>query len=271
MTTASAKPYDPKTSLQLLLVFDAFIRLFIWWSPIAMTIAIFTRYQAWPTTPLTQANLAMAWVWGQKLGQLVILYNLIYVAHLVLLRLPIPTPPEGRIEVGSGARTDRRLIYSAVISSLTKARYQPPFPGFLVFHISNLPPMCWLMNPIFGPHSKSCSVVEPGIIDPHMVSVGRNVIIGWGTTIAGHYQERNAVFFKRTVIEDDVLIGGHVAMAGVHVKRGAVIGAGSIVLPGSEIGENEYWSGNPARRRGTLPPPGERAAAPAGEQMAPTI
>ena len=109
--------------------------------------------------------------------------------------------------------------------------------------------------------------VDPCIIDPHKVSVGRSVTIGFGTTIAAHYQQRDAVYFKRTIIEDDVLIGGHVAMAGVHVKRGAVIGAGSIVLPESEIGENEYWSGNPARRRSVLPPPGERTTAPSDAKI----
>lgn len=264
MTAANGKPYDPKTGLQLFVLLDGVVRLFIWWSSIALTVALFTCLKRWPATPLIGADLDTAWLWGGKLGQWVILYNLIYVAHLVVLRLPIPTPKEGRYEMGRGKRLDRQLICASFLATLTKARYQAPFPGFLVFHIANLPPMRWLMDPIFGPRSRSCYTADPCIIDPHMVSIGRNVIIGWGTTIAGHYQQADAVFIKPTIIEDDVMIGAHTAMAGVHLRRGAVIGAGSILLPGSEIGENEYWSGNPARRRSTLPPPAERGTVPEG-------
>ena len=255
MNNTPTKPHDPKLGLQGFLLLDGSVRLFIWWSSIALTVAACTALESWSEAALIGADLATAWHLCAKFGELVILYNFIYVAELVILRLPIPTPKEGRYEVGPGKKLGRQLLYSALIAALTKARYDAPFPGFLVFHIANLPPMRWLMGPIFGPKSRSCYVAEPTITDPHLVTIGRNVVIGLGSTIAAHYQEQDDIIIKRTIIEDDVLIGGHVAMAGVHVKRGAVIGAGSIVLPGSAIGENEYWSGNPARRRRTRPSP----------------
>jgi acetyltransferase-like isoleucine patch superfamily enzyme len=119
--------------------------------------------------------------------------------------------------------------------------------------MANLPPLKWLMDSIFGPKSKSCYVTDPCILDPSHVTIGRNVVIGFGTTLAAHFQEQDAVLIKQTIIEDDVLIGGHCAISGVHIQRGAVIGAGSVVLPGSMIGPGEYWSGNPARRRREAP------------------
>ncbi|MFQ5430584.1 MAG: DapH/DapD/GlmU-related protein, partial [Phycisphaerae bacterium] len=118
--------------------------------------------------------------------------------------------------------------------------------------VANLPPLCWLMNRVFGPRSQSCYVTDPRIIDPHLVTIGRNVIIGFGSMIAGHHQEQDRVVIQPTVIEDDVLIGGYAAISGAHIKKGAKVGAGSVVLPGSVIGEYEYWSGNPARRRQRL-------------------
>ena len=254
---AGPPPQDPKLGLQLLLLLDVFVRLFIWWSSLALTVALFTRLKAWPDQQFAGPDLGLAWLWGQKLGQLVLIYNLIYIAHLLVLRMLIPTPKEGRYDT-VGGKLDRQLLYSGLLSTLTKARMQPPFPGFLVFHLANLPPMSWLMGPIFGPRSRSCYVADPCIIDPHLVSIGRNVVIGLNTTIAAHYQERDSVHFRRTIIEDDVLIGGYCAMAGAHIKKGAVVGAGSMILSGSVIGENEYWSGNPARRRRVLPPPGQR-------------
>ncbi len=69
--------------------------------------------------------------------------------------------------------------------------------------------------------------------------------------------DRPALFleFWRTIIEDDVLIGGYAAIpAGVHIKRGAIIRGFSMVLPGTVIGENEYWAGIPARKMREMPP-----------------
>jgi len=247
--TSTTRTHDPRHGLQILLLVDGLLRLFIWSCPITLTAAVFTACDAWPTQHYIGADFATAWLVTRKLTHMVLLYNVFYVLLLVLIRLLIPTPQEGIYEVGAGKRTSRQLLYAAVISTLTKARYEAPFPGFLVFHIASLPPMRWLMNPIFGPRSQSASITDPHILDPYGVRIGRNVVIGFGTTLAAHLQERGAIQIKKTIIEDDVLIGGHCAVTGAHVKRGAVVGAGSIVLPGSVIGEGEYWSGNPARRR----------------------
>ncbi len=258
MTTPRTPTGDARPGLQAFLLLDAVVRLFVWWSPLALTAAAFAHWRLWPAGSPLDGDLRTAWAWGQAAGQFAIAYNLLYVAHLLVLRLPIPTPREGSYRCAPGARPDRQLLYSALLATLTKARMQAPFPGFLVFHAASLPPLSWLMGRVFGPRSRSASVTEPTILDPHLVEVGRNVVIGFGTTIAAHYQEHDRVHLRRTIIEDDVLIGGHAALSGVHVKRGAVIGAGSIVLPGSVVGENEYWSGNPARRRAVLPPVGQR-------------
>jgi len=256
MNNAHSKPHDLKHGIQGFLVLDGIVRLFIWSNSFMLTFAVFTRLDAWPEFSPIGTGWNQIWLW--KLTHLVLLYNVFYVAHLVVLRLPIPLPKEGRYEIGTGKKLDRQLIYSALIGILTKARYEAPFPGFLVFHIANLPPMCWLMGPIFGPKSRSCYATEPVIADPHLVTIGRNVVVGLGAAMGAHFQDRDSVVIKRTVIEDEVVIGALSALTGAHVKRGAVIGAASFVLPGSVIGENEYWSGNPARKRRVLPPPGER-------------
>jgi len=142
-----------------------------------------------------------------------------------------------------------------LVGVLTIARLQAPWPGFLVFHISQLPPMCWLMNRFFGPKSEYTFATDPKVIDPHMVTIGRNVVLGLNSTVAGHYVERGAIVFKRTIIEDDVVLGGDAKiLGGVRIKRGAVIAAGSVVLPDSVVGENEFWWGVPARKFRTLPP-----------------
>ncbi len=249
MNEQAAKPYDPKNGLMFFLVLDGFVRLTIWYSSLALAVGLFTWFDRWPAESLVGATYAQAWVWGQRLGEVILLFNLCYVAHLVVLRLFIPTPKPGRYEMGPGKKLDRQLLWSALIATLTKARYQAPFPGFLVFHIANLPPMKWLMGPIFGPKSKSCYITEPTIVDPYAVRIGRNVTIGMGSFISGHYQDKGVVVLQPTILEDDVVVGAMSGLAAAHVKKGAVIGAGSILMPNTVVGENEFWSGNPARRR----------------------
>ncbi|MCK6457731.1 MAG: hypothetical protein L6Q92_14520 [Phycisphaerae bacterium] len=251
----SARPADPRLAIRGFLLIDLSARLFIWSTAFALACGLFTRWNAWPECGPIGADMSTAWQWGRALTNWTLLYNLIYVVLLLLLRLPVPTPREGRYSTQAGQPLDRQLVWSALQAVLTKARLEAPFPAFLVFHVCNLPPMCWIVGRIFGPRTKSCPIAEPQVLDPAMVTIGRNVVIGFGATLTGHVQERDAVTLRRTVIEDDVLVGGHsVIPGGVHVRRGAMIGAGAIVMPDTVIGENEFWAGIPAKKLRDLPP-----------------
>ena len=257
-TAADAAPAamrpDRAGALRGFLVLDLAVRLFIWSAALVLTTAACTALGAWPERSIIGADLALAWRWGLCLAGWVALFNVFYVVILLVLRLPIPTPKEGRYS-GIDRRLHPQLVWSCLLAVLTKARYGAPFPGFLVFHVANLPPLRWLMGPIFGPRSRSCAMSDLRIVDPYLVTIGRNVVIGSFTTLTGHYQDREAIVLKRTVIEDDVVIGGDCALfGGVHVKSGSMIGAGSVVLPGTVVGPNEFWAGVPAKRIRDLPP-----------------
>lgn len=252
MTKDAEKIQDPLNPLRGFLVLDAAVRLLIWGASMTAALWALSALGAMPRIPTGPLNWGTSWGIAKSLIQGIIFFNFAYVLVLILLRAPIPTPKPGEYSMAPGEKLDRQLVWSCLIATLTKARYEAPFPGFLVFHAANVPPLAWLMSPVFGPKSKSCYVTEPNILDPHMVTLGRNVVIGFGSSVAGHYQEHNRVIIKPTIIEDDVLIGAHVAMSGVHLKTGSVIGAGSVVIPGSVVGRYEYWSGNPARRRSYL-------------------
>lgn len=252
---ATPGPADPRRAMQGFLLLDMLVRLFVWASALALACAAFTALRWWPKGSLVGADLAVAWQWGGALTRWIILYNLAYVAILVLLRLPCPKPRPGRYSTAAGAKPDRQLLWSCLLAVLTKARLQAPFPGFLVFHIANLPPMCWLMNPIFGPHSRSVNAADPNVLDPHDVSIGRNVVIGFNATITAHVQDRDGIEFRPTIIEDDVLIGGHsVVPGGVHIGRGAILASSAVLRPNTIIPPNELWGGVPAKKIADLPP-----------------
>ena len=249
------EPRDPHNVLRGFVLLDLFVRLLIWSTAGILASYVIGWWVGRPAGNPFAGDWGITWAWGMWAAAWVLLYNLFYVALLVVLRLPVPTPREGRYAMQPGQPIDMQVIWSSLVGVLTIARLQAPWPGFLVFHISQLPPMCWLMNRFFGPKSESTFATDPKVIDPHMVTIGRNVVLGLNSTVAGHYVERGAIVFKRTIIEDDVVVGGDAKiLGGVRIKRGAVIAAGSVVLPDSVVGENEFWWGVPARKFRTLPP-----------------
>lgn len=267
-SAALARTVDPCSSLQAFLFLDMTTRIFIWSSSIAITCAIFSSVGWFPSRGLLSTDSDGVWLWGGCLAAWVVFFNIVYVAELVILRLPIPTPRPGLYPTLSSPNPatvkGRQMIYAAFIAVLTKARYEAPFPAFLVFHVANLPPMRWLMGPIFGPKSRSCYVTDPVILDPSFVEIGRNVVIGSGANIAGHCQLPDLILIRKTKIEDDVTIGANSTIfGGVTIQRGAMLGAGSVVPPFTTIGPGEYWSGVPAVKIRDLPPPQYLASEPA--------
>ncbi len=251
--TALPKRRDLRRWFQALLLLDIVVRLKIWSLAIALTTVAFTALGAWPEGNPIGGEWRVAAAWAGRAARWVLLFNVIYVAELVILRLLIPTPKEGRYTSGPGAKFNRQLIWSSLVGILVKARYYAPFPGFLVFHIANLPPMVWLMGPIFGPKSRSCYFTDPIIVDPSFVEIGRNVVLGFGSAIGAHTVTHDTLEIRRTIIEDDVIVGGNASVfGGVHLKSGCMIGAGSILRPNTVVGPNEFWAGIPARKIGMV-------------------
>jgi len=252
---------DTRPAIQGLLLLDATIRLVIWSGAIVLTTLVFSVCGLWPGRLSSHADIRIALLWGLCAYGWVVLYNVIYAAELAVLRLFLPTPAEGEYRMVPGGPVNRQLIWASLIGVLVKARYEAPFPAFLVHHVTSLPPMRWLVNRAFRLKSQSCNITDPLIMDPHLVTIGRNVVIGLGAVITGHVQDRERIVFKRTIVEDNVIIGGQSGvLCGAHIKSGAVIGAHAVVLPDTVVGPDEFWAGVPARKIRDLPPPGAEKA-----------
>jgi acetyltransferase-like isoleucine patch superfamily enzyme len=261
-TPAQSKPLDPRNGLRLLMLLDLTIRSWIWSLSMASVILLLYTRDALPLKVDFHAR-----PWGSmfELANIfafsLLAFNVAYVLILIALRALIPSPQEGRYPVVAGMRLNRNILACGFISILTKARYNAPFPGAFVSIITNLPPFVWLMGPIFGPKSKSCYVVDPIMLDPYLIEVGRNVVIGYGTIIAAHAQERHAITLKRTFVGDDVLIGGNcIIFGGCRIGRGAVVLSGAVLESDTIVGENEIWGGLPARKLKVIPPYEENMA-----------
>ena len=73
----------------------------------------------------------------------------------------------------------------------------------------------------------------------HNVEIGDGFLLGVCSSISGSCE-----------IGDLVEVWSHAYIAQhCHIGDGAIIGQGSNILKGTEIGENELWFGNPAKRQ----------------------
>ena len=252
--TTPSEPRNPSAALQLLLVFDIWVRTMIWAVAFSVTMLVmarttFVRSLSWDTLATRDG----AWAFATTLMNFILLFNVAYILTLVVIRLPFPSPQSGVHRTGKSV--NRSIILSGFLAVLTKARFQAPFPGIFVSQLASIMPFRWLLGRTMGPRTRSSFFVDPNIIDPWGVDIGRNVTIGFGSTIACHLQERDYIIMDRVVIEDDVSIGAYAGIScGVHIKRGAVVEPYAAVKPRTIIGEYELWGGRPAQLKGTVRP-----------------
>lgn len=88
------------------------------------------------------------------------------------------------------------------------------------------------------------------ILDPPLVRVGANTIIGHEATLVAHVIMGRHLSLAPIRIGDNVtLSGGSVVMPGVTIEDGATVLVRSVVIQGTHIGAGETWGGNPARLR----------------------
>lgn len=247
---------NSSAGLQLLLVFDIWVRAMIWAVALSATLLVLSKTSLIPNISWESlSSWRGAWAFSTTLTTFILIFNVAYVLTLVIVRLPFPRPQPGVYRTDQ--KVDRSILLAAFLAVITKARFQPPFPGIFVSQLASIMPFRWLLGRTLGPVTRSSFFVDPNIIDPWGVDIGKNVTIGFGSTITCHLQERDFIIVDRVVIEDDVSIGAYAGIScGVHIKRGAVIEPYAAIKPRTMVGEYELWGGRPAFKKGTVKPAG---------------
>jgi acetyltransferase-like isoleucine patch superfamily enzyme len=124
--------------------------------------------------------------------------------------------------------------------------------NFIVIQIARYTPFLKVKNWLYrtflrmkvGPETAVALMVMMDVMFPERISIGRNTIIGYNTTILAHEYLIKEYRLGDVVIGDEVMIGANTTiLPGVTIGDGAVISAGTLVH--RDVPSGAFVGGNP--------------------------
>jgi len=124
--------------------------------------------------------------------------------------------------------------------------------NFIVIQIGRYTPFLPLKNWLYrtflrmnvGDHTAFALMVMPDIMFPEKITVGRNSVIGYHTTILAHEYLIEEYRIGKVIIGDNVLIGANTTiLPGVSIGDRAVVSAGTLV--NKDVPAGAFVGGNP--------------------------
>ncbi|WP_087972592.1 acyltransferase [Oceanobacillus rekensis] len=153
-------------------------------------------------------------------------------------------------------RTERFKVERA--NSLWQIYQTVPFwkvvKNFIVIQLARYTPFLSMKNWLYrnflrmkvGDQTSFALMVMPDIMFPEKISVGRNSVVGYNTTILAHEYLIKEYRIGKVIIGDEVLIGANTTiLPGVTVGDHAIVSAGTLVH--KDVPAGSFVGGNPMR------------------------
>lgn len=85
------------------------------------------------------------------------------------------------------------------------------------------------------------------LVDPHMIQLADEAIIGEGSVVTAHAINSGSILLAPVIVERGATVGvGAVIYPGVVIGERAIIAANAVVRSGTKIPAGEFWGGIPA-------------------------
>lgn len=126
--------------------------------------------------------------------------------------------------------------------------------NFIIIQISRYTPFVSVKNWLYrtflrmkvGDETAVALMVMMDIMFPEKISIGRNSIIGYNTTILAHEYLIKEYRLGEVIIGDEVMIGANsTILPGVTIGDGAIVSAGTLVH--QDVPAGAFVGGNPMR------------------------
>ncbi|BCB05635.1 acyltransferase [Bacillus sp. KH172YL63] len=153
-------------------------------------------------------------------------------------------------------RTDRYRVEGA--NSLWHVYNTVPFTkvvkNFIVIQLARYTPFLGMKNWLYktflrmdiGEQTSFALMVMLDVMFPEKISVGRNTVIGYNTTILAHEYLIREYRLGDVEIGSEVMIGANTTiLPGVKIGDGAIVSAGTLVH--KDVPEGAFVGGNPMR------------------------
>ncbi len=102
---------------------------------------------------------------------------------------------------------------------------------------------------MFGINVKYSNSLFEGWVDTEFVEFGKGVVVGEAAIIQSAVIVGNLFIIRKTIIEDNVIIGAQsVVMPGTHMKNNSILAGHSLTTVGQELEENYIYLGAPAKK-----------------------
>ncbi|MFX1593672.1 MAG: DapH/DapD/GlmU-related protein [Promethearchaeota archaeon] len=102
---------------------------------------------------------------------------------------------------------------------------------------------------MFGVKTVYSNSLFEGWVDTEFIEFGKNVVVGQGAVVQSAVIAGNLFIIRKTIIEDNVMIGSQsVVMPGTHIKKNSILGGHSMTTIGQVLEEEWIYLGAPAKK-----------------------
>lgn len=106
-----------------------------------------------------------------------------------------------------------------------------------------------LVAKLFGASIGSDIALGGHLVDPQLITIGDEAIIGQGSVVSAHTITSGVLILSPVIIGRGATVGVNaVVMSGVNLGEGSVVTGGSVVPPNTVIPANELWGGSPVKK-----------------------
>jgi hypothetical protein len=116
-------------------------------------------------------------------------------------------------------------------------------------HKFPVPFMDNICSKMFGMKTTYSNSLFEGWVDTEFIEFGKNVVVGQGAVVQSAVIAGNLFIIRKTIIEDNVMIGSQsVVMPGTHLKKNSILGGHSMTTIGQVLEEQWIYLGAPAKK-----------------------